>query len=146
MEIFFPIELMHMENLKYRWIEKNDVSKIKFLTNIDTDIKKKLSLVNTLGFIVEKNKEIIAYFIYKSLKNKTKILDIFVKEDCRRQGVGSNIIEYILEKQKEKQELELMCPEERLDLQLFLKNQNFLAVQIKTEKSGDVYYKFSRKC
>jgi GNAT superfamily N-acetyltransferase len=152
METFFSD--LKMEEITYRWLEKRDVEKIDFLQDTKDIIKKQLSLLNTFGFVVEKDqstpgfrkeKKIIAYFLFKSLKNRIKIIDIFVREESRKSGIGAGIINYISEKQKDK-DLELMAPEENLPLHLFLKNQGFKATEIKTEKNNEVYYKFFKKC
>jgi ribosomal protein S18 acetylase RimI-like enzyme len=135
--------VVYMQDISSRWLEKNDVFIIEdFCKDIKSMIKK-LSLINTFGLVFEKNHEIVGYIVYKSLKDKIKIINFIVDEKQRRNKVATFMMQELFSKKKK--EIEILVPEENLIMQLFLRNQNFLATQIKEDK-GNSFYKFIKKC
>ena len=132
-----------MSEINFRWLERIDVLVIEDFCKDITSLIKKLSFANTFGIVFEKDNNIVGYLMYKSLKTKTKIINMVVHNDFRRMKIGSQMINYLADQQKEK-DIEAIVHEENLIMQLFLRNHRFLATEIKKNKDAN-YYKFIRK-
>lgn len=132
-----------MSEINFRWLERIDVLAIEDFCKDITSLIKKLSFANTFGIVFEKDNNIVGYLMYKSLKTKIKIINMVVHNDFRRIKIGSQMINYLVDQQKEK-DIEAIVDEENLTMQLFLRNHKFLATEIKKNKDAN-YYKFIRK-
>lgn len=132
-----------MQEINFRWLERFDVNEIENFCKDISSLIKKLSSANTFGIVFENNNNIVGYLMYKSLKKKIKIINLVVHQDFRRSKVGSKMMEYVFDKQKEK-DIEALVDEQNLPMQLFLKNHKFLATEIKKNNEAN-YYKFVRK-
>lgn len=116
--------------LKYRWMQKKDLEKI----NNKSDLVGLLKSSRIIANVVESEEEILGWIVYKLLEDKIKIAKIsFTNEE-----IANEILECLIAKNSEKQ-IEVAVSEYDLKFQLILKENNFLAKQIKKINQSDFY-------
>ena len=116
--------------LKYRWMQKKDLAKIKNKKEILALLDNSKIIAN----VVESNEEVLGWIVYKSLEKKVKIAKIsFTNEE-----IADEILDYLINKNLEKQ-IEVVVSEYDLKFQLILKSNNFTATKIKKIQNSDFY-------
>lgn len=124
-----------------RWLLNKDIRDVEhiecsaFGTNAwsKRKISQTLNKKNTVGIVCEYKEEVRGYIIYSLYKDHIEIVRMVVDPLYRREGVGTAIINRMIEKigRNIKMEfIDIKVPEDNLDLQLFLKNNKFRACSI----------------
>ena len=84
-----------------------------------------------LGIVAEYKNKIIGYMIYELDKEDIHVVNIAVHPEFRRAGVGSQMIAKLLPKLGVKRKaIDLIISERNLALQLFLKENDFKAIEV----------------
>jgi hypothetical protein len=116
--------------LKYRWMQKKDLEKIKNRKDLVALLKSNRTIAN----VIESNEEILGWIVYELINNKITIAKIsFTNEE-----IAEEILECLTIKHPEKI-TEVAVSEYDLKFQLILKKNNFLAKQIKKINQSDFY-------
>jgi len=79
-------------------VEKEDSRLVQFL--LDNDIEKPINSPFSKEVIYVESGLIIGYLSYSIMYEKAEINEIFVLNNFRNQGVGSQLLEYLLKKCK----------------------------------------------
>lgn len=99
---------------------------------------------NCDGLVAEdEDFRVLGYAVYELCNPFCRVLRLAVDEKYRREGVGRALIAKLKSKLSESRRpfLEFMVPERALDLQLFLKSQNFVAIGIgEPDNNGNTSY------
>ena len=87
---------------------------------------------NCIGMVAERQERIVGFMIYELLKSQLHVLNFAVAPWCRRQGVGAQMIERLVNKltQQRRQEITLEVRETNLAAQLFFKQQGLAASSV----------------
>ncbi len=87
---------------------------------------------NCIGMVAECNHRIVGFMVYELHKAKLHILNFAVDSEFRRQSVGSQMVEKLVDKlsQQRRNEIILEVRESNLAAQLFFKKQTFKAVLV----------------
>lgn len=106
------------ESFEFNWTEED------FLTC--------LRQRNCIGMVAEHENQVVGFMIYELHKTKLHILNFAVAPARRRLGVGSQMVEKLVNKlsQQRRQEIVLEVRETNLNAQLFFQTQEFRAVQV----------------
>ncbi|MCA9041448.1 MAG: ribosomal protein S18-alanine N-acetyltransferase [Planctomycetaceae bacterium] len=98
----------------------------------EEDFLSSLRQRHCIGMVVELNEEIIGFMIYELHKISLRVLNFAVAEQYRRNGIGVQMIQKLVDKlsQQRRSEIELTVRETNLSAQLFFQSQGFKAVQV----------------
>ena len=85
---------------------------------------------NCIGMVAEHNHRIVGFMIYELHKSKLHILNFAVDQSSRRNDVGGQMVEKLIDKlsQQRRKEILLEVRETNLAAQLFFQEQGFRAV------------------
>lgn len=116
-------------NIKYRWMQKKDLSKL----NDSTSFKNLLKDSRTIANVVEVDDKILGYVVYEISNKKIKIIKISF--------LNNEIFDFIINKIKSKSNylIEMAICEYNLNLQLLLRDSNFIAKRIEKINQGNFY-------
>ncbi|HSX24939.1 MAG TPA: ribosomal protein S18-alanine N-acetyltransferase [Candidatus Andersenbacteria bacterium] len=84
---------------------------------------------NCIGMVTERQERIIGFMVYELLKSQLHVLNFAVAPWARRQGIGAQMIEKLVNKlyQQRRQEIILEVRETNLAAQLFFHKQRLVA-------------------
>jgi hypothetical protein len=116
--------------LKYRWMQKKDLDKI----NNKEDLLFLLKNNKIIANVVESNEEVLGWIVYKSLEKKVRI----AKMSFTNEEIANEIIDYLINKNPDKK-IEVAVSEYDLRFHLILKQNNFIAKEIKKIQDSDFY-------
>jgi ribosomal-protein-alanine N-acetyltransferase len=87
---------------------------------------------NCIGMVAERQERIVGFMIYELLKSQLHVLNFAVAPWSRRQGVGGQMVEKLINKlsQQRRQEIVLEVRETNLPAQLFFKQQGLAASNV----------------
>jgi [ribosomal protein S18]-alanine N-acetyltransferase len=87
---------------------------------------------NCIGMVAEHEQKIVGFMIYELHKSQVRILNFAVAKEFRRRGVGSQMVQPLVDKlsQQRREEIDLVVSEENLGAQLFFQSQDFWAVEV----------------
>lgn len=87
---------------------------------------------NCIGMVAEHQERIAGFMIYELLKSKLHVLNFAVAPWCRRQGIGTQMIEKLAHKlaQQRRNEIVLEVRERNVGAQLFFRNQGLKATGV----------------
>lgn len=87
---------------------------------------------NCIGMVAEQDHKIVGFMIYELHKSKLRILNFAVAPWARRQGIGAQMIQRLVDKlsQQRRKEIVLDVRETNLSAQLFFRSQSFRAVGV----------------
>lgn len=102
---------------------------------------------NCIGMVAEHDGQIVGFMIYELLKSELHVLNFAVHPECRRQGVGSAMVEKLINKlsQQRRHVLSLEVRETNLAAQMFFRSCGLLAVDVLRdhyEESPEDAYRF----
>ena len=85
---------------------------------------------NCIGMVAEHENRVVGFMIYELYKSKLHVLNFAVAKDARRSGVGSQMIDKLVNKlsQQRRKQISLEVRETNLPAQLFFQQQEFRAV------------------
>ncbi len=136
--------------ISLRWMRKADADAVKAIQImadplspedfLDNEINKS----NSICMVAETGGKVVGYVFYEIRPTKLKITHLAVDIAFRRKGVGRAMISKLFSKLTEKRsKLFVFVSEYGLDLQLFLRDLGFTAVQIINGREGHSEYKFT---
>lgn len=87
---------------------------------------------NCIGMVAEHQERIVGFMIYELLKSQLHVLNFAVADWARRQAVGTQMIEKLVNKlaQQRRHEIRLEVREGNLPAQLFFRQQGFSATNV----------------
>ena len=91
-----------------------------------------LRVRNVIGMVAEHDDELVGFMIYELPKNRIHILNFAVRENCRRLGVGSEMIAKLAGKLAYERRDRIMVEvrETNVPAQLFFRDRGFRAVSV----------------
>jgi ribosomal-protein-alanine N-acetyltransferase len=94
---------------------------------------------NCIGMVAECNQQILGFMIYELHKSKLRILNFAVDPEMRRRGVGTQMVQRLVDKlaQQRREEIELEVRETNLAAQLFFRQHHFRATEVLREHYED---------
>jgi ribosomal-protein-alanine N-acetyltransferase len=87
---------------------------------------------NCIGMVAEHDQQIVGFMVYELHKSRLSILNFAVASEARRQQVGAQMAQKLIDKlsQQRRNEVMLEVRETNLDAQLFFSQNGFRAVSI----------------
>lgn len=87
---------------------------------------------NCIGMVAELDGEVVGYIIYEMERSEFHVLNVAVRPDCRRRGVGQQLIEKVIGKLRPRQRtrINLEVRETNLAAQLFFRRFGFQAITV----------------
>ena len=87
---------------------------------------------NCIGMVAEHNQQIVGFMIYELHKSRLRILNFAVAPWARRKGVGSQMVQRLVDKlaQQRREEIEIEIRETNLAGQLFYRHHHFRATEV----------------
>jgi ribosomal-protein-alanine N-acetyltransferase len=106
---------------------------------IDADFIRCLRQRNCIGQVAEYDGRVVGYFIYELHRDRIHVLRLAVASDCRRMGVGSQIVAKLIAKLSEQRRHQIMLEirETNLDGQFFFRANGFQAVSVARQFYAD---------
>jgi len=94
---------------------------------------------NCIGMVAEQDHNIVGFMIYELHKLTLRILNFAVDPSVQRSGIGSRMIERLVDKlsQQRRREIVLEVRETNLNAQLFFRSQGFRAMGVLREHYDD---------
>jgi ribosomal-protein-alanine N-acetyltransferase len=87
---------------------------------------------NCIGMVVEQDDRVVGFMIYELHKTRLHVLNFAVAADCRRQGLGRQMVAKLVGKLslQRRVRVTLEVRETNLDAQIFFRSQGFRAVSV----------------
>lgn len=87
---------------------------------------------NCIGMVAELDGEVVGYIIYEMERSEFHVLNVAVRPDCRRRGVGQQLVNKVIGKLRPRQrtKVNLEVRETNLAAQLFFRRFGFQAVTV----------------
>ena len=87
---------------------------------------------NCIGMVAEHDEQVVGFMIYELHRRRLHVLNFSVAVDCRRQGVGRQMVECLAEKLSPQRRTRVLLEvrETNLQAQLFFKSLGFRAVSV----------------
>lgn len=135
-----PVPLKPALKLKYdeiRWLIRRDIPEVLAIEResfeyawSENDLLCYLRQSNCIGMVAEYNHRIVGFMVYELCKNELHIQNFAVDSEFRRQTVGTQMVEKLVDKliQQRRQRIIVEVRETNLTAQLFFKKQGFKAV------------------
>ena len=126
-------------DVQIRWLIRRDMTEVLEIEReafefawTEEDFLCCLRQRNCIGMVAEHNHRIVGFMIYELHKEKLHILNFAVADDCRRRGVGSQMVLRLVDRlsQQRRKEIILEVREGNVPAQMFFKQQDFRAVTI----------------
>lgn len=128
-----------------RWMIRMDMTEVLRIENQfndhrweEQDFFEELRDRHTIGMVAEHADKIVGFFIYQRRKKSINVVKFRVNPDYFRSGVGTQMIDKLLLKTGfGRNRVTFEIGERNLDMQLFLKKNNFKAVKTNRESFSD---------
>ncbi|HUG93539.1 MAG TPA: ribosomal protein S18-alanine N-acetyltransferase [Planctomycetaceae bacterium] len=143
----------HDLRVQIRWLIRRDMPEVLEIERAsfefawtEEDFLCCLRQRNCIGMVAEHDHEIVGFMVYELHKSRLRILNFAVRPDCRRHGIGRQMIQRLVDKlsQQRRQEIVLHVRERNLAAQLFFRGQGFRAVAVVRghydDTTEDAYY------
>lgn len=110
--------LTEQESFEFAWTEE--------------DFLRCLRQRNCIGMVAEQGEKVVGFMIYELHKAKLHILNFAVHPQCRRAGVGAQMVAKLISKlsSHRRTRITLEVRETNLGAQLFFRSQGFRAVRV----------------
>jgi ribosomal-protein-alanine N-acetyltransferase len=122
-----------------RWMIRRDMAEVlqteqasfEFAWS-EEDFLRCLRQRNCIGMVAEQGEKVVGFMIYELHKTKLHILNFAVHPNCRRTGVGTQMIAKLISKlsSHRRTRITLEVRETNLYAQLFFRTQGFRAVRV----------------
>ena len=129
-----------MVDVKIRWLIRNDAPEVLGIERAcfgddawsEEDFLCCLRQRNCIGMVAELDHEVVGFMIYELHKARLRVLNFAVDLKLRRQGVGSQMVQRLVDKlsQRRRKEIVLEVRESNLDAQLFFQSCGFWAAYV----------------
>lgn len=125
-------------NVHIRWLVTRDFPEVlrientfEFPWDLD-DFKRELRERNVVAMVAEHDEQVVGYMVYELHKTAIEVLNFAVRADCRRQGVGTAMVDKLKGKlaMHRRTCLRLAVCDRNLDAQLFWRSMGFRAVTV----------------
>ena len=121
-----------------RWMIRRDMPEVLEIEQatpipmIEEEMLRHLRQRNCIGMVAEHDECVIGFMTYELHKAKLQLLSIAVAKQSRRQGVGTLMIEKLVNKigQRGRRSIVLEVNEENLEAQKFLRQMGFRATRV----------------
>jgi ribosomal-protein-alanine N-acetyltransferase len=132
-----------------RWLIRRDMDEVLAIENgsfqypwTEEEFLCCLRQRNCIGTVAESQGKgciVHGFMIYELSKHALRILNFAVSPDCRRQGVGTQMVQRLLDKldQQRRTTINLEVRETNVAAQLFFSKRGFRAVQVLKNHYGD---------
>lgn len=129
-----------------RWMIRRDMPEVLSIEAslshpwTEEDFLRCLRQRNCIGMVGElPNEAVGSYMVYELHKNTLSVLNFAVSEAYRGQGVGTRMIDKLKSKLSglRRTSITMIVRESNLDLQLFLRSQDFVATEVLRGHFGD---------
>jgi [ribosomal protein S18]-alanine N-acetyltransferase len=123
-------------DVQIRWMIRRDMSEVLDIERqsfefawSEEDFLCCLRQRNCIGMVAERQERIVGFMIYELLKSQLHVLNFAVAPWARRQSVGAQMVEKLVNKlsQQRRQEICLEVRERNLPAQLFFRSQGLQA-------------------
>jgi ribosomal-protein-alanine N-acetyltransferase len=138
--------------VQIRWLIRRDMAEVLEIEResfefswTEEDFLCCLRQRNCIGMVAEQDHKIVGFMIYELHKSRLHVLDFAVADWGRRQTVGTQMVEKLIDKlsQQRRKEILLEIRETNLPAQLFFRSQGFRATSVLRnhydETSEDAY-------
>ena len=134
------------EQLQIRWMIRRDMQEVYAIERqcfsepwTEDEFLQQTSQRNVIGCVAEIGNEIVGYMIYELHKGNLNIINLAVKPDRQRQGIGTAMIDGMKLKLSSQRRTQLWAAVSEVNLvgQLFFQKQRFVAIEILREFHGD---------
>ena len=122
-----------------RWMIRRDMPEVidiesrsfEFPWN-EEDFIRCLRQRNCIGMVAEYDQRVVGFMIYELHKTRLHILNFSVHSDCRRQGVGTQMIHKLIGKLSPQRRIRILLEvrETNLEAQLFFRRVGFRATTV----------------
>lgn len=125
--------------IQIRWLIRRDMTDVLRIERdsfefswAEEDFLKCLRQRNCIGMVAEVDSQIVGFMIYELHKSKLSVLNFAVDPEWRRQGIGTEMAQKLVDKlsQQRRNEIILEVRESNLSAQLFFREQGFRAINI----------------
>ncbi len=125
--------------VQIRWMIRRDMPEVLDIERLsfefawsEEDFLCCLRQRNCIGMVAERGNLIAGFMVYELLKSQLHVLNFAVTPDARRQGVGAQMVQKLIDKlsQQRRQEIVLEVRETNLQAQLFFRKHQFLATGV----------------
>jgi len=129
-----------------RWLIRRDMDEVLAIENAsfqfpwtEEEFLCCLRQRNCIGTVAETKFNVRGFMIYELSKHALRILNFAVSPDCRCQGVGTQMVQRLLDKleQQRRTTINLEVRETNVAAQLFFSKRGFRAVQVLRKHYGD---------
>jgi ribosomal-protein-alanine N-acetyltransferase len=133
------IEQQQEVRVHIRWLIRRDMPEVLAIEAqsfeypwSDADFIRSLRQRNCIGMVAEHEDRVVGFMIYELHKSRIHVLNFAVAEDCRRRGVGSQMIAKLCGKLsvQRRSRIVLAVRETNLAAQLFFRENGFRAVSV----------------
>jgi ribosomal-protein-alanine N-acetyltransferase len=125
--------------LHIRWMIRRDMPEVLAIEAesfefpwLEEDFVRCLRGRNCIGMVAEHDERVVGFMIYELNKNRIQILNFATAGDCRRRGVGSQMVAKLIGKLSpgRRTRISLEVRETNLPAQLFFRSAGFRAVSV----------------
>ena len=129
-----------------RWMIRRDMPEVLAIEHASSDFPwceeeflRVLRQRNCIGMVAEYGERVVGFMIYELHKSKLQVLNFAVAPECRRQGVGHQMVAKLVGKlsSHRRTRILLYVRESNLSAQLFYKVQGFRATEVAREHFED---------
>ena len=122
-----------------RWMIRRDMPEVLDIENesfefpwSEEDFIRCLRQRNGVGMVAEYDEQVVGFVIYELHRKRLHVLNFAVDEDCRRQGVGRQMVDKLATKLSPQRRTRVLLEvrETNLEAQLFFKSLGFRAVSV----------------
>ena len=126
-------------DVQIRWLIRRDMADVLRIEHesfefpwTEEDFLGCLRQRNCIGMVAEHEQQIVGFMVYELHKSRLSILNFAVAFEARRQQVGAQMAQKLIDKlsQQRRNEIVLEVRETNLDAQLFFSRFGFKAVEI----------------
>lgn len=132
-----------MKNLQIRWLIRRDMPEVMQIEREsysvpwdEEDFVGCLRERHCIGMVIEADLKIVGFMIYELHPKRLHVLNFAIAPECRRQGVGSAMVDRLIDKlsPERRNRIELSVRESNLTAQLFFRAKGFRATSV--ERGG----------
>ena len=126
-------------NVHIRWMIRRDMPEVRAIEASsfefpwsEEDFIRCLRQRNCIGMVCEYDEQVVGFMIYELHKTRLHIINLAVRSDCQRRGVGSQMTDKLISKlsRQRRDKILLEVRETNLSAQLFFKEAGFRAVSV----------------
>ncbi len=122
-----------------RWMIRRDTPEVLAIENAcfefpwpEEDFIRCLRQRNCIGHVVEFDEQVVGFMLYELHKNRLHVLNLVVRCDIRRCGVGTAMVDKLISKltEQRRNRISLEIRETNLPGQLFFRRVGFRAISV----------------